>query len=142
MSTPADFMPVNRLESLLLQAQRGEATVEALLDTLLASQVFVLLDKDPGPGSVWNNTASPLVLGNASGSPVLAVFTDRERSTRLRQQVPGYEFGLLVQFRWLVLGIANDVGAVINPGNAVGFELSPERVAELKSRAPSCAAAG
>ena len=141
MESQTQFEPVNDLEAHLLKAQLGRTPATEFLDQLLSSQVVVLLDKDPGPSGVWDNSVSPLILSNASGSPVLAMFTAPERSTSWYKQLPRFEFGLLVQFQWLLRGIASNVGVVINPGHSVGLELAPEAVADLKSRSQAASVA-
>ena len=129
------FEPSNELEHALLQAQEGRLAVSALMKTLLASKVFVLIDKDLGPGGVWDNSVSPMVLSNASGGPVLAVFTAPERSTEWPKNHPQHKFGLFTDFRWLLKGIASGVGVVINPGSPVGLEMPAAGVQQLKTEA-------
>ncbi|WP_313276223.1 SseB family protein [Stenotrophomonas sp.] len=141
MEAQQNFVPVNDLETQLLQTQLGRIPASEFLDGLLAAQVVVLLDKDPGPSGVWDNSASPLVLSNAAGSPVFAMFTAPERSTSWHKQLPQFEFGLATQFQWLLRGIASGVGIVINPGHTVGLELTPEAVANLKTRLQASAVA-
>jgi hypothetical protein len=118
-----------------MSAQVGATPIDAFIGSLLASQVFVLLDKDPGPSRNWDNSASPLVLHNQSGVPMLAVFTAPERSTGWPERIPGYTFGLLTDFRWLLKGITSGVGLVINPGSSVGLEMPATGVARLKAEA-------
>jgi hypothetical protein len=125
------FQPLNELESTLVQAQAGTVSAAEFLGKLSTSQVFVLLDKDPGPSASWDNSASPMVLSNGAGTPVLALFTAPERSDGWPARVPRFSFGLLTDFCWLLRGVAKGVGIVINPGHSVGLELSPERVAKL-----------
>jgi hypothetical protein len=134
MADTQQFEPLNPLESRLLQAQRGRSTTREFMETLMESKVTVLLDKELGPSGQWDNSATPLVLSNAAGNPVLAMFTAPERATPWHNRVPGYEFGLVTDFRWLLRGIGEDVGVVINPGHPVGMELIPEGVAKLKAR--------
>ena len=78
-------------------------------------------------------SASPMVLFNGAGMPVLAMFTSPERSGPWPKRQPQFEFGILADFRWLLKGITPEVGVVINPGLTVGLELSPDRVQELKA---------
>lgn len=125
------FEPLNELESALVQAQAGSLSVPDFLGKLSTSQVFVLLDKDPGPSGLWDNSAAPMVLSNSAGAPVLALFTAPARSDGWPAQIPRFSFGLLTDFGWLLRGIAKGVGIVVNPGHSVGLELSPERVAKL-----------
>jgi hypothetical protein len=118
-----------------VNAQRGAISIGEFVKTLLGSQVFVLLDRDPGPSSVWNNTASPLVLNNQSGMPMLAIFTALERSADWSERIPDYSFGLLTDFRWLLKGIASGVGLVINPGSKVGLEMPAIGVWQMRAEA-------
>lgn len=129
------FEPANDLERALLQAQRGQLPVVSFMDKLLASQVFVLLDKEPGPSGKWDNSASPMVLTNQEGKPVMAMFTAPERSTEWPKREPRFTHGLLTDFAWLLRGLAPGVGLVINPGLSAGLEMPASGVAQLKQRA-------
>lgn len=132
INSEISFDAGNDLERALLEAQAGRLATEKFLKMLLASQVFILLDKEIGPGC-WDNSASPMILSNLASGRVLATFTSPERSKGWPDQLPRFKFGLLTDFRWLVKGIAPGVGVVVNPGLPVGLELSPERVSELKA---------
>jgi hypothetical protein len=135
LSASSEFKASNALEAALVSAQGGATPIADFICNLLESQVFVLLDKDPGPSRTWDNSASPLVLHNQSGVPMLAVFTAPERSTAWPERIPGYTFGLLTEFRWLLKGITSGVGLVINPGSSVGLEMPAAGVARLKAEA-------
>ena len=134
MKSQPHFVPANELESHLLQAQLGQSSIAEFLDRLLAAEVFVLVDKEPGPRSLWDNSASPLVLANAAGLPVFPMFTAQERFTLWNKQFPQFKYWMLVPFQSLLRGVADDVGIVINPGKTVDLELAPEAVANLKAR--------
>jgi len=125
------FEPQNELEHSLVQAQAGRLPVPELMRAFLTSQVFVLLDKDPGPSGKWDNSSSPMVLSNSTGSPLLAIFTSPERSSTWPTQLPQFAFGLLTNFSWLLKGIAPNVGIVVNPGSSVGMEIPPAGVQQL-----------
>jgi hypothetical protein len=127
-----EFKPVNPLESALVEARAGGISIDDFLADLVESKVFVLLDKDPGPGD-WDNTSSPLVLNNQTGVPMLAVFTAPDRSSDWPRRIPQYSFGLLTDFRWLLKGITSGVGLVINPGSIVGLEMQPSGVEQLRT---------
>lgn len=127
------FRPQNDVEHALIQAQEGQLTIPTLMTTLVASQVFVLIDKDPGPDGIWDNSATPLVLHNSAGIPVLAIFTSPDRSTDWTKHQPTFCFGLLTNFGWLLKGIAPGVGIVINPGSPVGMEIPPHGVQQLQA---------
>ena len=125
---------MNSLERALLQAQNGELATDDFLAVLLESKVFMLIDKDIGPSGVWDNSAEPMVLFNAQHAPVLAIFTAPERSSEWAMHSPKYKFGLLTDFRWLLKGVAPNVGVVVNPGSSAGLEIAPSRVVELRTQ--------
>ncbi len=128
--TPQEFKPANPLEQALLDARQRRLSTEHFLELLLASRVSILLDKDLGPSGVWDNSASPLILQAPSGA-VLAMFTSLERATPWHARVPKFQYQLETDFRWLLRGIAQGVGAIINPGT-IGLVLTGERIAEIR----------
>lgn len=131
MNTPR-FDPLNDLETALLSAQRGELTIDALMDLLLESEVFILLDRDPGPESARDEDAVPLLLNNPQGQPVLAMFTAPERSISMTLAYPQYGFGVWAEFPWLLRLVRPGIGLVMNPGAVVGFEVPAESVLRLQ----------
>lgn len=127
-----NFLPLNELESVLRSVRSGDAPVAAFMDALLAAQVFVLLDKDPGPDGDWDEATSPLVLNSHQGIPVLAVFTAPERAIAMTSQFPAFSYGLLIDFSWLLQRISAGAGLVINPGTLIGMEMPPAGVQRLR----------
>ena len=132
-NVPPPFDPANELERALADAQGGRLSVAHLMATLLLSQVFVLLDQDPGPSNAWNDSASPLVLTGSGGSPMLAIFTSPVRSSDWSMRFPQFAFGLRTDFKWLLKGVAPGVGIVINPGSSIGMEMPPSGVSQLRT---------
>ena len=130
-SNSPDFQAENHLEHALIEAQAGVLSVGEFLETLVSSQVFVLLNKEIDSNG-WDNSVSPMILSNQKSVPVLVMFTSPERSDGWPAKFPNFSFGLLTEFRWLLQGVAPGVGIVINPGLLVGLELAPARVAELR----------
>lgn len=127
-----NFLPLNELESVFRSVRSGNAPVAAFLDALLAAQVFVLLDSDPGRDGDWNESTSPLVLNSHKGFPVLAIFTAPERAIAMTSQFPAFSHGLLIDFSWLLQRISAGAGLVINPGTLVGMEMPPSGVRQLQ----------
>jgi hypothetical protein len=132
MNTPR-FDPLNDLEIALLAAQTGEATIDALIERLKESPVFLLLDRDPGPEEARDEEAQPLLLNNGQGDPVLAMFSAPERSISMTVTFPGYAFGIWVEFPWLLRLVRPGVGLVLNPGAMAGFEMPAEAVLSLRT---------
>lgn len=127
-----EFSPLNELESVFRAVRTGEVPLAVFMEALLAAQVFVLLDEDPGPEGNWSETALPLVLNNHQGLPVLSVFTAPERAVAMASQFPAFAYGLLVDCAWLLLRLNAGVGVVINPGTLVGMEVPAATVLQLQ----------
>lgn len=130
--TPS-FDPLNDLESALLDARTGAGSIDALIERLKSSQVFLLLDRDPGPEEARDESAQPLLLNNAQGQPVLAMFSAPERSISMTLAWPQYAFGIWVEFRWLLRLVRPGVGLVLNPGAVAGFEMPADGVLALQA---------
>lgn len=129
------FEPLNELERDLVAAQQNQMPVTGFLQTLQASKVFILIDREPGPRNVWDSGAAPMVLSNAGKTPFLALFTAPERAGEWSKRQTAFSVGLSTDFASLLEGMAPDLGIVINPGLQVGFEMQPSTVARLRTQA-------
>lgn len=128
--------PASELERKLLDAKNGKPQVEALMRELVASQVYILMDKNPRQSGAWDHSTSPLILSSSGGIPVLAVFTNPGHALAWNTQYPKYDFTMQVDFAWLLKGVADGVGVAINPGSPDGMEIAPSGVEQLKKDAP------
>lgn len=126
------FTPVNALETALQQAQAGQAPPSDLFSALHGAQVFVLIDRELGPGGAWTEDTSMLVLNSPSGAPVVAVFSSPERAKDWPERAPAFRWGLQVAFSWLLQGLSPQAGIVVNPDCEVGVELTTEILAKLR----------
>lgn len=129
------FEPSNDLERALVAAQQNQMPVTAFVQTLQASKVFVLVDRDTGPSEVWDHSAAPMLLTNAARTPFLALFTAPERATVWSKRQTAFGHGLSTDFARLLQGMAPGLGIVINPGLPAGFEMQPATVAQLRAQA-------
>ena len=126
------FVAANPVETMLLEAQEGRATPSMLFAALYPSQVYVLVDQDPGPAGQWTDETTLLILLNQAETPVMAMFTSPARLAGWPEMSGKFRYALRVDFSWLLNGIMEGVGIVLNPGAAVGVELSPELVAKFQ----------
>ena len=126
------FTPANPLETALLGAQQDDASQQAFIDLLMASEIGVMLDKPLREDGSWDPEASPMVLNRPGGFPALAVFTSRDRAIAAGIHTNTFQNGAGLPFRQLLRGVQPALGLVINPGSVVGFDMKPEHVAELK----------
>ncbi|MCG7286414.1 SseB family protein [Cellulomonas sp. ACRRI] len=114
------------LEALIRRGMQGEAV--DVIGALLVAELVV-----PSGGAVGPNFEGFVpVLFDRGETPMLAVFTSLELTTRVSHQA---RFALTMTGRDLVLRMPRGHGLVVNPGHEVGFELFPDAVQAVARRA-------
>lgn len=123
----ADTTPLNDLEEKLAQGGQPDASPVDVILSFLNSEVYVVSTEGiEGEDS----QVEPLVLANADGDPVLAVFS---HPSRVDEQYLAAAPNILgTQGAAIIANIGGELGMVINPGAAFGFEINPEGVANIK----------
>ena len=131
---PERFEARNELEQKLMAAQEGNLPVSEFMHYLLEAQVFMpVRDSINIAGFSGSDKAMPLTLHTEDALEVLVLFTSPERAKHFVQEHPGYEGGLLVEFRWVLERTGSDVGVSLNPTWAVGMDLEAGLVQQLRS---------
>ena len=131
MSEP--FEARNELEQKLMQAQEGSLPEVEFMQYLLESQVFMPVRDAIGiTGFTGSSKAIPLTLNTEDTLEVLVLFSSPERAKEFVRDYPGYEGGLLVEFKWVLERTGSGVGISLNPNWPVGMDLEPEVVQQLK----------
>jgi hypothetical protein len=126
------FEPRNDLERQLLDAQEGRIPGDVFMQELLVSQIFIpVLDQHGIGGFQDSKQANPLTLKSEEGIDVLILFTSPERAKRFVKDYPGYEGGLLAEFKWILEKMGVGYGIALNPGWEVGMDMEPEMVEQL-----------
>lgn len=126
--TPAylDPRPLNDLEAALDAASKGAADSTEPVLAFLNSLVRLLVP-EPVPGQT--EYVEPLVLTNADGKPLVAAFTDE---TRIRPDFLDHAPTVVTtQGAVLLQNLGSELGIVLNPGSAFGFELAADQVAAI-----------
>jgi len=123
----ADTTPLNDLEEKLAQGGQPDASPVDVILSFLNSEVYVVSTEGiEGEDS----QVEPLVLANSDGEPVLAVFS---HPSRVDEQYLAAAPNILgTQGAAIIANIGEELGMVINPGAAFGFEINPEGVANIK----------
>lgn len=128
------FVSRNELEEKLVAAQEGRLASEAFMDYLMDTQVFMPVKDSIGIGGfTGSDKAIPLTLKTEDDIEVLILFTSPERAKDFVQDFPGYEGGLLAEFRWVLERTGSGIGISINPTYPVGMDMEPEMVQQLKA---------
>lgn len=121
------------LEILIAAAQHGTIDEEQFFTALLDAQVFMpILDRHAIGGFQDSSAAQPLVLESEEGSQVVPLFTTPDQARGFLQHYPGYEGGLLADFRWVIERIGSGIGISMNPGLDTGFDLEAEMLDALR----------
>ncbi len=124
----------NELEQKLLAAQEGQLSSEEFMVYLLDTQVFMPVKDSIGiEGFTGSDKAIPLTLKTEDDIEILILFTSPDRAKTFLQDFPGFDGGLLTEFKWVLERTGNGVGISINPNWPVGMDMEPEMVRQLKS---------
>ena len=127
------FESRNELEEKLAAAQDGKLGGEAFMEYLMDTQVFMPVKDAIGiEGFTSSDKAIPLTLKTEDDIEVLILFTSPERAKDFVQDFPGYEGGLLAEFKWVLERTGSGIGISINPTFPVGMDMEPEMVQQLK----------
>ncbi|MEE1622345.1 SseB family protein [Zafaria sp. J156] len=127
--SPADYdpaVPHTHLETILVAGQEDPARAGEVIATFLQEEVFFLSREEVAADT---QNVQPLLLQNADGQPLIALFTDVRR-------IPGTYIDT-APFAVRVVGAAvvdnlSGAGLVINPGHPVGFEIGPDGVDAIR----------
>lgn len=133
----AGFEPKNDVEQQLLAVHEGRLEPEAFMQYLLGAQVFMPVKDDESKikGFQRSNRALPLSLQSEDGTQVLILFTSPERAKAFVKDFPGYEGGLLTDFKWILERAGSGYGVALNPGWDVGIDFDPDMVHQLAAMA-------
>jgi hypothetical protein len=124
---PADTTPLNDLEEKLAQGGQPDADPVDVILSFLNNEVYII-SADALEGE--DSQVEPLVLGNEEGQPVLAVFSHPSRvDPEYLEAAPNV---LGTQGAAIIANIGDELGMVINPGAAYGFEINPEGIANIR----------
>ena len=122
-----DLQPLNDLEEKLARGEQPDADPVDVILAFLNNEVYIV-SSDALEGA--DAQVEPLVLANSSGKPVLAVFSHPSRVTE--QYLAAAPNVLGTQGAAILGNLGDDLGMVINPGAAFGFEIDPEGVANIR----------
>lgn len=123
----ADPNPLNDLEEKLATGGQPDADPVDVILSFLNSEVYII--SSDGIEGV-DSEVEPLVLANSDGDPVLAVFSHPSRVDE--QYLAAAPNVLGTQGAAIIANVGDELGLVINPGAAYGFEINPEGVANIK----------
>jgi hypothetical protein len=122
-----DLQPLNDLEEKLAVGEQPDANPVDVILAFLNNEVYIV-SSDALEGA--DAQVEPLVLANSSGNPVLAVFSHPSRVAEQYLEAAPNVLG--TQGAAILGNLGDDLGMVINPGAAFGFEIDPEGVANIR----------
>ncbi|GGH90499.1 SseB family protein [Arthrobacter liuii] len=119
--------PLNDLEEKLATGGQPEADPVDVILSFLNSEVYIISSDTVED---VDSQVEPLVLANADGDPVLAVFSHPSRVDQQYLEAAPNVLG--TQGDAIIANLGEELGMVINPGAAYGFEINPEGVANIR----------
>jgi len=123
----------NELEEKLLATQEGRMSSDEFMKYLMDTQVFMPVKDSIGiEGFTSSDKAIPLTLKTEDEIEVLILFTSPDRSKEFVQDFPGYDGGLLVEFKWVLERTGSGIGISINPNWPVGMDFEPAMIEQLR----------
>lgn len=128
-----EFTAHNELEKKLVSAQQGQLDSADFVSDLMASQVFMPVQDEPGEiqGFQRSSKANPLTLESEDGQNVLVLFTSPERAKPFLVDFPDYQGGLLTDFSWILERIGSGIAISLNPGMEVGIDFDTGMVEQM-----------
>ena len=119
-----DLPPQTPIETLLRSAMDGQLPIGLFMKALVAAEVVLQTGSLVTPdGSGFD----PLLF-DKQGVLHVAVFTDLSRVGVHNQQAPHTIRMLMIE---VLRRVPGGYGVVVNPGTALGFELSPQGIGEI-----------
>ncbi|MDF0606911.1 SseB family protein [Neisseriaceae bacterium TC5R-5] len=119
-----DFKPLCDFEQKLTLAQNGKISMPDLLQSFVVAELVV-----PSATEVVEDGSGlqPLLFPK-NEVQMVGCFSDKERIGDFATMVPYY---LLMKGKDLLRRLPVGYGLVVNPGQAVGFDISPEGIARV-----------
>lgn len=117
----ADFTPGNDLERALESARAGRSSMPAFLRVFRQSKVFVSSGAEIKP----DGSGFQPVLFDKEGVQMVACFTAMERIGRFASLAP---YCLAIKGGEFLQRIPEGYGLVVNPGQPVGFDVTPDGI--------------
>ena len=133
-----NFIPHNALEEQLVDVHAGKLDPETFVLRLLDQQLFMPVrdEKNAIQGFQRSTQADPLIMEDADGNRVLAVFSSPERAKPVVEHYPEFGGGILTELSWLLRRIGGGVPIALNPGWDIGMDFDADMTAQLLAQLP------
>ena len=123
------FVPMNELESMLVKAKNGQVPVSDLMGKLVDSDVVL----PSGSEVLADGTGFEPLLFSKEKVQMVACFTNKSRIGEYVKMTP---YCLVMKGKDFLRGIPSGHGVVVNPGQEVGFDISPDGIGKVLNDFP------
>lgn len=127
------FEPNNDFEQYLFDWREGRLPEPEFFESLMQSQMVVLLDKRPEGPTLGDSQL--LFLAAKDGDPSLAIFSSPRRAEPIILQFQEFQVAMNIPFIAALNLVPEGYGIECNPGNEVGFAIQPKMIEALKEAA-------
>lgn len=124
MSSP--FVPLNPLESAMVEAQTGTTDIRKVITALIESELAV----PSGAEVMQDGSGFQPLLFPKEDVQMVACFTDRSRIGEFASVAP---YCLQLNGGDFLRRMPAGYGLVVNPGQSVGFDISPDGIERIVS---------
>lgn len=123
--------PEPGFETIMREARGGRATMDDVVLALAGTPILVPSSADfRGAPEKFQ----PLMFTSPQGTPVMAVFTARDRAARFAEMAP---YLATMTGRNVLAGLQPGTGLVVNPGSGLGMEIPPPDVGRMLAAMPA-----
>jgi hypothetical protein len=119
-----DFSPLNDLEIALVEARSGRLLMSGFIKVFVGNDLAV----PSGREVMANGDGFQPVLFDKNGVKMVACFTAKERIGRIAGRAP---YCLAMKGMEFLRRVPPGYGLVINPGQSVGFDISPDGLSSI-----------
>lgn len=118
------FVPLNDLESTLVEARQGRLPMKDLVKALVTSDIAL----PSGAEVMADGSGFQPLLFPKNAVQMVACFTDKSRIGEYAKKAP---YCLIMKGKDFLRGVPSGYGVVVNPGQEFGFDISPDGIKEI-----------
>jgi hypothetical protein len=132
-ATPGPTELKNELEFLIDCGREGKVTMATIYQALIRSSIIVLMNKE-WDGRTQDPELKAMMLQDKDGNNLMVTFTDESRTAEIKARHPEFTHEKVVPVAPMLDNLDEQIGLIINPGQSVGVQITPEGLKELKEQ--------
>lgn len=123
--------PHNEFEQCIIDALAEMITFDEFCNVFVQCQVFILLDRDLEADPDMEHF-NPLALMSTKGFDALVIFSSQELAEGILDQAGDHQYIMVTDVTWIIEGINEGAGLMLNPGTLLAVDIEPQMVEHLQ----------